>query len=119
MRTAFAAAVLAMAGVIAAPAAEPVDVQLVLAVDVSLFMSPGELEIQRDGYAAALLDKSVLDAIAEGPYGRIAVAYFEWAGTTSHQLVVPWTTISNREDAQRVVSRLTANPPASARRRCG
>lgn len=116
MRTALAIAAVATAGVSAARAAEPVDVELVLAVDVSLSMSPGELEIQRDGYAAALLDKAVLDAIAAGIYGRIGVTYFEWAGTTSHQVVVPWTTISSRADAERVVSRLTAYPPASARR---
>lgn len=116
MRTALAAALMALAGATASPAAEPVDVELVLAVDVSLSMSPAELEIQRDGYAAALTDKAVLDAIASGAYGRIAITYFEWAGTTSHQLVVPWTTIASREDAERVVARFTAYPPASARR---
>ncbi|MCO5065525.1 MAG: DUF1194 domain-containing protein [Rhizobiaceae bacterium] len=115
MRIAFAFVALATTGGVSS-AAEPVDVELVLAVDVSLSMSPSELDIQRDGYAAALLDKDVLDAIAAGAYGRIAVAYFEWAGTTSHQLVVPWTTISSRADAERVVARLTALPPASARR---
>ncbi|MGC4027186.1 MAG: DUF1194 domain-containing protein [Mesorhizobium sp.] len=107
---------MATAGASASSAAEPVDVELVLAVDVSLSMSPTELGIQRDGYAAALLDKAVLDAIAGGAYGRIAVTYFEWAGNTSHQIVVPWTIISSQADAQRVVSRLTAYPPASARR---
>ncbi|MBX3597340.1 MAG: DUF1194 domain-containing protein [Rhizobiaceae bacterium] len=102
--------------VCAATAAEPVDVELVLAVDVSLSMSHDELDIQREGYAAALLDKAVLDAIAAGPHGKIAITYFEWAGTGSHQLVVPWTVISNREDAEAVVSMLTKYPPASARR---
>lgn len=99
-----------------ASAAEPVDIELVLAVDVSLSMSATELGIQRDGYAAALLDKAVLEAIAGGAYGRIAITYFEWAGNTSHQIVVPWTIISDRAQAERVVSRLTASPPASARR---
>lgn len=99
-----------------ATAAEPVDVELVLAVDVSLSMSPMELKIQRDGYAAALTHDRVLQAIAAGVHGRIAVAYFEWAGTTSHHVVVPWTIIANREDAQRVVAKLSAQPPNSARR---
>lgn len=116
MRTAFAIAATVMASGTASFSAEPVDVELVLAVDVSLSMSPAELEIQRDGYAAALLDQSVLDAIASGAHGRIAVAYFEWAGNTSRNLVVPWTTISNRADAELVVARLSAYPPASARR---
>ena len=52
-----------------ASAAEPVDLELVLAVDVSLSMSPMELDIQRDGYAAALTHDRVLQAIAEGAYG--------------------------------------------------
>lgn len=97
-------------------AADQVDVELVLAVDVSLSMSPDELEIQRHGYAAALTHKHVLDAIAEGAYGKIAVTYVEWAGTTSQVVVVPWTIIANRADAERVVQQLTANPPNSARR---
>jgi hypothetical protein len=98
------------------PAAEPVDVELVLAVDVSLSMSPMELEIQRDGYAAALTHDRVLQAIADGAHGRIAVTYFEWAGTTSHHVIVPWTIIANRADAERVAAKLSAQPPNSARR---
>lgn len=97
-------------------AAEQVDVELVLAVDVSLSMSPDELEIQRHGYAAALTDDRVLEAIAEGAYGKIAVTYVEWAGTTSQIVVVPWTAIANRADAERVVNQLSAKPPNSARR---
>ena len=97
-------------------AAEPVDVELVLAVDVSLSMSPDELEIQRKGYAAALTHERVLQAIAEGAYGKIAVTYFEWAGSTSHHIIVPWTVIASREDAERVAARLSAQPPNSARR---
>lgn len=99
-----------------AAAAEPVDVELVLAVDVSLSMSPAELAIQRDGYAAALTDRRVLDAIADGLHGRIAVTYFEWAGDTMQHVVVPWTVIASREDAERVARQLSALPPNSARR---
>ena len=101
---------------LAPAAAEPVDVQLVLAVDVSLSMSPGELEIQRHGYAAALTHDSVLQAIADGAYGKIAVTYVEWAGTSMQRVVVPWTVIAGRADAERVVEQLSAGPPNSARR---
>ncbi len=97
-------------------ATEPVDVELVLAVDVSLSMSPAELEIQRHGYAAALTHDSVLQAIADGVHGRIAVTYVEWAGTSMQRVVVPWTAIASREDAERVVRQLSAGPPNSARR---
>lgn len=99
-----------------ADAAEPVDVELVLAVDVSLSMSPDELEIQRAGYAAALTHERVLQAIAEGIHGRIAVTYFEWAGSSSHHVIIPWTIIANRADAEKVAAQLSAQPPNSARR---
>ncbi len=99
-----------------ASAAEQVDVELVLAVDVSLSMSPMELSIQRDGYAAALTHERVLQAIAEGAYGKIAITYFEWAGVNSHHIIVPWTVIANKADAERVAARLSAQPPNSARR---
>lgn len=100
----------------ASAAAEPVDVELVLAVDVSLSMSPAELEIQRHGYAAALTHDNVLKAIADGTYGKIAVTYVEWAGTRWQRVIVPWTVIANRADAERVVAQLNARAPDSARR---
>ncbi|MDQ2635153.1 MAG: DUF1194 domain-containing protein [Pseudomonadota bacterium] len=108
----------AAAAMLAAPAssAEPVDVELVLAVDISLSMSPGELETQRQGYARALTDPQVLNAITKGPYGRIAVTYFEWAGNTAQYVVVPWTVIANRADAERVAEQLSAPKPRQSRR---
>lgn len=108
----------AAAAILAGPvsAAEPVDIELVLAVDVSLSMSPTELNIQRDGYAAALTHERVLQAIADGVHGRIAITYFEWAGTTSHHVIVPWTIIANKADAERVAAKLSAQPANSARR---
>lgn len=99
-----------------AKAQEAVDVELVLAVDVSLSMSAGELEIQRRGYAEALVHKDVVNAILNGAYGKIAVTYFEWAGSFSQHVVVPWTVIASAEDARRMADRLSASVPASARR---
>lgn len=95
---------------------EQVDVELVLAVDVSLSMSPAELDIQRQGYAAALTHDGVIRAIADGAHGRIAVTYFEWAGSTSQHVIVPWTIIASRADAEKVAAQLGARPPNSARR---
>lgn len=110
------AALFGLAACLPASAAEPVDVELVLAVDVSLSMSPTELEIQRRGYAAALTHEHVLQAIKDGVYGKIAVTYVEWAGQNTQHIVVPWTIISTREEAEAFVAKLTANPPNSARR---
>jgi hypothetical protein len=117
-RHALLAAVAAIANLLPATslAQERVDVELVLAVDVSLSMSPTELEIQRRGYQAALTSEPVLQAIAEGGYGKIAVTYFEWAGNTTQHLIVPWAVIASRDDAERFASQLGANPPNSARR---
>jgi hypothetical protein len=102
----------------AAPASAEteVDMELVLAVDVSRSMSPAELEIQRRGYAEALLSEDVLGAIAEGFTGRIALAYMEWAGTGSTRVVVDWTVVSGREDAERVAAALGAHTPYALRR---
>jgi hypothetical protein len=96
--------------------AEPVDVELVIAADVSLSMTQEELRIQREGYVAALTHESVINAIRDGPHGRIAISIFEWAGEHSQFLVVPWTVIETLEDAERVVAQMSENPPASARR---
>jgi Protein of unknown function (DUF1194) len=99
-----------------ARAAETVDVALVLAVDVSLSMSPDELEIQRHGYAAAMADKQVIDAILAGANGRIAVTYIEWAGVHTQRIIVPWTIIASKADADGVAAKLTAEVPQSAHR---
>jgi len=56
-----------------------VDLELVLAVDVSLSIDAGEARLQRDGYVAAFRDPQVLEAIKGGILGRIAVTYFHWA----------------------------------------
>ncbi|RST81721.1 DUF1194 domain-containing protein [Aquibium carbonis] len=120
----FAAACLVGAFLVAAPLAaqthpeddEVVDVELVLAVDVSLSMSPMELELQRDGYAAALVHDQVMRAIKDGVHGKIAVVYFEWAGDFMQHVVVPWTRISSEAEAQAFVAQMTASPPRSARR---
>jgi hypothetical protein len=95
---------------------EPVDVELIIAADVSLSMSHAELRIQRDGYMAAITHDSVINAIRDGAHGRIAIAMFEWAGENAQYLVVPWTIIETREDAEGVAARMAQMPPQSARR---
>jgi hypothetical protein len=111
-------AALALSGIFPAhaPAQEVVDIELVLAVDISLSMSHAELKIQRDGYIAAITHDQVINAIRDGIHGRIAIAYIEWAGDQSQYVVVPWTTIANREDAERVAEQIRTSPTNSARR---
>lgn len=95
---------------------EMVDIELILAVDVSLSMSPEELAIQRDGYVAALTSDEVIATIIDGVFGRIAITYVEWAGEYVQRVIVPWTVISSREEAEEFARRLSADPPGSARR---
>lgn len=93
-----------------------VDVELVLAVDVSRSMSPRELEIQRQGYAAALTSDAVLGAVGGGLLGRIAITYVEWAGSGTQRVVVPWTLLENAQDAERVAGQILTNSGGSMRR---
>ena len=93
-----------------------VDVELVLAVDVSRSMTPRELEIQRRGYAEALVSKEVTDAIARGRYGQIALTYIEWAGTFSQREIVGWTLVRTPEDAKAFAGKLTAEFSTALRR---
>ncbi len=86
-----------------------VDLELVLAVDVSGSVNDRELAIQRRGYAEALVDRDVLAAIARGYRGRIALAYVEWAEAGRQRLVVDWTPIRDRADAEAFAGRLKAN----------
>ncbi len=106
------------AGASAAPRGDgqKVDVELVLAVDVSWSMDRGEQDIQRAGYAAAFRSPQVQKAIVEGGFGRVAVSYVEWAGTFSQTVVVPWTLIDSRESADAFAYRLATMEPGRERR---
>lgn len=84
-----------------APAGDvPVDVELVLAVDVSYSMDTEEQALQREGYAGAVVSREFLDALRLGPNGRIAVAYVEWAGEGEQKVVVNWRIIDGPESAK-------------------
>ena len=93
-----------------APAAPHVDVLLVLAADVSRSIDEKKFELQRQGYAAALSDTRVLQAIATNPDKRIAVAFVEWAGASSQKLVVDWTVIADEAGAKALAAKVLAAP---------
>jgi hypothetical protein len=108
--------VAALASEPSAAAETEVDVELVLAVDVSWSMDSGEQRIQREGYAAAFRSPEVQQAILEGGNQRVAVTYVEWAGTFSQSVVVPWTLIASKADADGFAYRLSEEEPARERR---
>lgn len=96
----------------AAPAAaqERVDLELILAVDVSRSMDRVELEVQRAGYVAAFRHPRVLEAITGGTHGRIAVTYLEWAGPALQEVLVPWRIVDDRASAEAFAAALEAAP---------
>jgi len=94
--------------------AAEVDLELVLAVDVSGSIDEHEARLQRDGYVHALTDERVLAAITAGALGRIAVTYVEWADFNVAQTTVDWHLIDGPEAADRFARRLAAAPLISA-----
>jgi hypothetical protein len=87
-----------------------VDVELILAVDISYSMDMEEQKLQREGYIRALTSPEVLNAIKNGPNGRIAVTYFEWAGANTQRVIVPWQIIDGPETADGFVAKVAASP---------
>ena len=92
-----------------------VDVELVLAVDVSLSMDLDEQRLQRDGYVQAFRHPDVIRAITTGGLGRISVIYVEWAGAGIHSIVLDWRVVDSAETALRFADDLAAKPISRAR----
>lgn len=116
--SAWVIAALLSVGAAGAGAAEDatVDLELILAVDVSWSMDLDEQRFQRAGYVAAMRDPQVIDAIVGGGWGRIAVTYVEWAGDGLDTVVVPWTLIDSTETAHSFADRLSEGQIGRMRR---
>ena len=97
-------------------AAEPVDLLLVLASDVSRSVDTRKFQLQREGYAAALSNPRVIEAIKSGPHGRIAICFVEWSGATSQKLVIDWTIVSDMASARRIGDQMLELPRSFADR---
>jgi len=91
-----------------------VDLELVLAIDVSLSVDAEEAMLQRQGYIQAFRDPLVIEAIASGILGRIAVIYFEWANSAHTDLIVDWTLIDSAVSAERFAAALAQRRPQPA-----
>jgi hypothetical protein len=94
----------------------PVDVELVIAVDVSYSMDPDEQALQREGYILALTSKEFLQALRQGANGKIAITYFEWAGQFDQKIVMPWRLIDGPEAADAVAAEIARAPYRRASR---
>ena len=98
------------------PGAVHVDVELVIAVDVSYSMDPEEQALQREGYIQALTSREFLTALREGANGKIAIIYFEWAGANDQKIVMPWRLIDGPEAADAVAAEIARAPYRRASR---
>ncbi|MEI9419610.1 DUF1194 domain-containing protein [Mesorhizobium sp. Cs1299R1N1] len=94
----------------AEPGTLGVDLELVLAVDVSSSMSLSEQRVQRDGYVNAFRHADLARAIGLGARGTIAVSYLEWAGPNYHRVLLPWTIIGSYADARQFADALAIEP---------
>jgi Protein of unknown function (DUF1194) len=99
-----------------AAAAEPVDLLLVLSSDVSRSVDHPKFLLQREGYAAAISDPQVLDAIKSGPHQRIAICFVEWSGFGAQKLVIDWTLIDGPAAARKFGDQLLELPRSFADR---
>ena len=97
-------------------AGDDVDVELILAVDVSYSMDPEEQALQREGYILALTSKEFLQALRQGANGKIAITYFEWAGQFDQKVVMPWRLIDGPEAADAVAAEIARAPYRRASR---
>jgi hypothetical protein len=87
-----------------------VDVELVIAVDVSYSMDLDELAVQREGYAQAIVSKEFLQALKNGPNSKIAVTYFEWSASSDQKIIIPWRVIDGPESADAVANEIMKTP---------
>jgi hypothetical protein len=112
MRSILAVATLAaLLSIVAPPArAEAVDLALVLAADVSRSIDDDEFKLQRKGYATAITNPRVLQAIAASPHGAIAICFVEWSGPEEQQVVAEWTVIRDGESAAGFAATLVSAP---------
>jgi len=116
LRTALALAASLFVSGAPARAAEPVDLLLVLASDVSRSVDTLKYQLQREGYAAALSNPRVVEAIRSGPHGRIAICFVEWSGATSQKLVIDWTIVSDAASARKISDQMIELPRSFADR---
>ena len=113
---AFALALANTSAVAPVRAAEPVDLLLVLAADVSRSVDNQKFQLQREGYAAAMANSRVVNAIRSGRHGRIGVLFLEWSGFGSQKVVIDWMIIDGPETAQAFGDRLLESPRSFADR---
>lgn len=91
-----------------------VDLELVLAVDVSSSVDDLEYALQIRGYADAFRDPRVAAAIRSGAAGAIAVTFLQWSGVSAMDQSIRWTRLDGAEAASGFAATIARvdRPPA-------
>ena len=87
--------------------AQAMDLQLLLAVDVSPSVDPTEYDLQMRGLEQALRDPSVVNAIKAAPHG-VALALMQWAGPGEQNLSVAWSEVRDQASADAFAAKIGA-----------
>jgi hypothetical protein len=95
-----------------ARAAEEVDLLLVLSSDVSRSIDAPKFKLQRDGYAAAIANPHVIQAMRSGAIGKIAISFMEWSGVEQQKIVISWTVIRDEATAKEFSAQIIQAPRA-------
>ncbi len=90
----------------ALPARAACETALMLTIDVSNSVDPGEFRLQTDGLADALGDPEIIEALVQG---EVALAVMQWSGEERQAISIPWTRMRTAEDVARfaLAARLT------------
>jgi len=105
---------LSLASPSVARAAGPVDLALVLAVDVSESVDADEYQLQHEGIARAFETKTVIDAITGGTRGAIDAMVLEWSDRDKQVVTVDWTRIADAKSAAAFAASVRASKRSSA-----
>ena len=109
----FVAAMAATTGLVAKhkeAASGGVDLVLVLALDVSSSIDPGEYKLMTAGLASALASPQIEQAILAGKRGVIAICVVQWSGFVEQKLNITWTRLAHLADLQNLAAKITRMP---------
>ncbi|HZT50342.1 MAG TPA: DUF1194 domain-containing protein [Stellaceae bacterium] len=110
-------AVLAGLGALAAASAAravPVDVAVVLAVDVSESIDADEYELQHEGIARAFENPDVIQTIRGGAHGAIDATIIEWSDRDKQVVTVDWMRVDDAASAAAFAQKVRASQRSSS-----
>lgn len=89
---------------------QPVDLELVLAVDTSTSVDAREFALQSQGLAEAFLHPDVVAAIRFAGTQGVAVTLVHWAGEARQAIAVDWNVVRDGQTAAELSAKISASP---------